>query len=74
MQPPRLDLRVLEFYNTEASTIATGTSRKRKRITSLSFQLSELFTYNHFGGGQRDSDNQGWTVSCFMVEFDEGGT
>ena len=50
--------RVLEFVlfdYTQASTIATGTSRKRKWIISLPLQLSELFIYpndNDFGDGQ----------------------
>ena len=34
-------------------------------MASIEFQLSELFAYPNaeiFGGGQRGSDNRGWTV------------
>ena len=49
--------------------MATGTSRKCKRIILVPIQLSELFTYpndNDFEDGQRGSDNRGWTV-CYRA-------
>ena len=65
-------LKFVLFDNTQASTMATDTSRKDMRIISLLFQLSEHFTYpndNDFGDGQRGSDNRGWTVLVSIVQW-----